>query len=321
MNLKKKNIIFIFTFVCLNLLSFLVFRYYKEQINIQQISNNSYSSHSIRIEEKYLFNNEKFISDDLRVFLEFNDNIRIVYKVSRNWSPKIKTGRFFEENEKGNKAVIGNEYIESLKQINGKNYISMFGIDFEVIGIMQEDFVSKLDSLLFLKAEVIPDFDIKSVVIDSDYKIAINKFIAKIKKENNSINIIKTELDGLNKSIKSDFFNKLIIISTILLIFFSIIVFIRYWFEINISFFYTQFLLGISYRKIKVMFVENIIFNIFISNLISAFFMFKSDIKFIIITLISSLFISSSAAILLMNNWIKCNNIKRGEVRTYVKRT
>lgn len=319
MNLKKKNLIFIVTFICLNLLSFLIFKYYKEQINIKEISNNAYSLHSIRINEKDLYKHEKFINEDLRVFLEFNDDIRVVYSLSKGWSPSIGKGRFFQPDEKGNKAVIGSDYLDSIKRINDKGYISMFGIEFEVIGIIQEDFVSRLDSLIFLNPEKIPDFDVKSVVIDSNYKSSIHKFTSEIKKENNYVNNIEIELNELNKSMQSDFFNRLIIVTTILLIFVSIIAFINYWFEINVRYFNTQFLLGVSYRKIKNMFLKNIIINISISNILSILFMIKADIKFIVIVLISSLIISSITAMLLITKWIKYNNIRRGEELKYVK--
>ena len=313
MSLKKKNISFIIIFVCLNILYFLMFMYNTKQENIQKISNNYYSNNSIVLDKETFFNIEDLINDDLSVFFEFNDNIRLIYKSYKDWAPNIKSGRFFEEKEKGNKAVIGIEYVEGLKAIDGKKYITMFGKDFEVIGIMQEDFVSRLDSLVFLKSDVIPEFDIKSVVIEGNSKTSINKFIDKIKKIDNEFKITKLNSNRLNISIKSDFFNKLIMINTALLICISGLVFIRLWFEINISFFKIQFLLGIYYKKIRFIFVRNIVFNVLISNLISAFFMFKYNTKHVVIMSVFNLFIIIITSILLMNRWIKHNNIKCGE--------
>lgn len=319
MSLKKKNLIFIITFICLNMLYFLMFMYHTKQENIQKISNNYYSNNSIVLDKDTFFNIEELVNDDLRIFFEFNDNIRVIYKSSEEWAPNIKSGRFFEEKEKGNKAVIGIEYVESLKEINGKDYIAMFGKDFEVIGVMQEDFVSRLDSLLFLKSDVIPEFDIKSVVIEGNTKTSINRLVNKIKKFDNELKITKLNSNRLNVSIKSNFFNKLIMINTALLICISGLVFIRLWFEINISFFRTQFLLGVSYKKIRLMFVRNIVFNVLISNLVSAFFMFKYNTKYVVIMSVFNLFIIIITSILLVNKWIKSNNIQCGEEIKYVK--
>lgn len=321
MSLKKKNITFIITFICLNILYFLMFMYHTKQENIQKISNNYYSNNSIIVDKETFFNIEELINDDLRVFFEFNDNIRVIYKSSEDWAPNIKSGRFFEEKEKGNKAIIGIEYVENLKEIDGKNYITMFGKDFEVIGVMQEDFVSRLDSLLFLKSDVIPKFDIKSVVIEGNNKVSINKLIDKIKKYDNELAIEQFNSNLLNLNIKSDFFYKLIMINTSLLICISGLVFIKLWFEINISFFKTQFLLGVSYKNIRFKFLLNIVFNILISDLVSAFFMFKYNAKYVVIMSGVNLLIIIITSILLVNSWIKHNNIKCGEEIKYAKRT
>lgn len=315
----KKNILLVSVFTLLNIFLISVLKYDDVQIHINNISNKLYTKNV-----RYLIDSDinKYLNidkKDVRVFLELNENTRLILNNS-DFNPNIIEGRFFYDNESGNKAIIGTDYIERVKVIDGKKFLTLFDTDFEVVGTIGEKFNSKVDSLIFIKSSDInflnttSDLDNKfKIAIDGNSKSKINQYIKEIKSISNNINLIKKEKVNIYKNIDAEFFRILILILSLFLLISSISATIIHYFNQNKQLIQLQYLLGQSKKDICIFLIRELSLFILISDFLTIPIVeiLKLDIKNFILILTFILIYSITILIFLLNNKFK-NIVKRG---------
>lgn len=315
--LNKKNIMFISLILALNILLMLVFKYKYSQKYIQELSNQFYSTNSIEFFDSNINKHFDILKSktNYRIFVELDDTFRFFKYNDKNWSPPILEGEFFSLNTTEKTAVVGKNLLDIIQNLNGSNVIKFNNEYYKVIGIMGESFPTKIDSLVLLTSDSPPQLNNAKIVIDSENKTLI-KHLSNQLKSNYNITLLEKEDLGLNKLVKSDFFSKLFVSITVLIVIFSICVYLRYWFEKQIAFLRVLNLLGFRRKKIICIFLINIFFNILISIIFTAIIILLSNKFFTFNMLIlSSLFTSTitlSISIIYIFSWAKAiNNLRR----------
>src|SRR5699024_552746 len=135
---KKRDIVFIFVFICLLSLCYFFQTYLSKQERFNELSNELYTNHHAVFINK---NDDDWLKNPLskssyRFFIEYTDTHRLLLDNSNNdWSPPIISGRFFSKTDEGTKAVVGKEMVNYIKEFEGKKYVSFEGKDYEVTGI------------------------------------------------------------------------------------------------------------------------------------------------------------------------------------------
>lgn len=299
--LNKKNITFISLILILNILLMLIFKYKHSQTYIQELSNQFYSTNSIKFFDSNINKHIDILKNETnyRVFVELDDTFRFFKYNDKNWSPPMLNGNFFPLNTTEKTAVVGKNLVEKIQNLNGSDVIKFYDDYYKVIGIMGESFPTRIDSLVLLTSDSPPQLNNTKIVIDSDNKALIKKLSNKLTSDYN-VTLLEKEDLGLNKLVKSDFFSKLFVFITTLIVIFSIFVYLRYWFEKEIAFLRVLNLLGFRRKKITYIFFQNIFFNIFTSTIFTVITIFLSNNFFTFNMLIlSSLF--TSAVILLIS--------------------
>ncbi|MEN8435960.1 ABC transporter permease (plasmid) [Clostridium septicum] len=98
-----------------------------------------------------------------------DENVTGVYKKKSFDDPPLIRGRFLDEEESfSNKkiAVVGQGLQHSFINDNGRDWIKIDGINYEVIGVIGTDYSSRLDSMIFIPLGVVNrQYDIKGEVI------------------------------------------------------------------------------------------------------------------------------------------------------------
>lgn len=315
----KKNILLVSVFTLLNIFLISVLKYDDVQIHINNISNKLYTKNV-----RYIIDNDinKYLNideDHIRVFLEINESIRLILNNS-DFNPNINEGRFFYDNEIVNKAIIGTDYLEKIKIINGKKILTLFDTEFEVIGIIGEKFKSKVDSLIFIKSSDVNFLNNISglnnkfkVAIDGNSNFKINQYIKEIKLMSNDINLIKKEKVNIYKNIDAEFFQILILVLSSFLLISSISATIIHYFNQNKQLMQLQYLLGQSKKDICIFFIRELSSFILVSDLLAIPIVkiVKLDMKNFIIILLFLLIYSITILIYLLNTKFK-NIVKRG---------
>ncbi|MCY6957270.1 hypothetical protein [Clostridium brassicae] len=284
--LKKKNIIFIVFFICLNLFAFSFLVYTVHQKQLSELSNGLYTRNYVVFNDnepqKYIENLNN--NNECRVFIEYNDVFRFFAQKNEKWKPPMQKGSFFSENIKGRKAVVGKEMVKHIKKYNGKDYISFQEEDYEVIGVMGASFVSRADYLILLQGEKIPTTGRMKVIVDSNGKSTINKMVNDITKEYKKTSYVQGISKGLYKTANTTFFYRLLSIDSFLLIICSIFIYLRYWYEKEKVTMYVMFLLGIPRKTIIGENIKKISLNVLIASFIAnIIFLLKDNISFHII--------------------------------------
>lgn len=309
---KKKNIIFISMILILNMLLVLIFKYKDSQKYIQELSNQLYSTNSIEfIDSDFnkhidLLKNEK----NYRIFIEFDNTFRFFKSYNEDWSPPILSGKFFSSEMKGNNAVVGKDLIENIEKIDGLDVIRFNNEYYNVVGIMGESFQTRVDSLVLLNSDMFPRISDSKIVIDSDSKKVIKRLSKRFLLEND-INLLEKEDIGLNKLVKSNFFSSFFVLMIILIVIFSVFVYTRYWFEKEIRFLEVLNIFGFRRKKIMIIYLKNILLNVFISGLLILFMSLLFKKLFILkIIIVSFLFISLSIILSSLIYFILWNKYK-----------
>lgn len=285
-SLKKKDFIFIVFFICLHFFafSFLVYTFHQKQLS--ELSNGLYTKNYVIFNDnepqKYIENLNK--NNNCRLFIEYDNIFRFFIQKNNNWKPPMQKGSFFCENKKGRVAVVGKEMANHIKRYNNIDYISFQGEDYEVIGIMGASFISKADYLILLQSEKIPTTNRMKIVIDGNSKFSINQMVNSITTKHKKISCIEGVSKGLYKTINTTFFYRLLSIDSFLLVFCSIFIYLRYWYEKEKNTMHVMFLLGIPINTIIGENIKKISLNILIASFIAnIIFLFKSSISFYII--------------------------------------
>lgn len=267
--MKKKNIVFISLILILNIFLLFLFKYKNSQVYIQELSNELYTTNSKEFIIPNLEKSLQHIENEkkYRLFIEFGD-IRFLKSNDEEWSPPILEGKFFPVETNKTQAVVGKNLINIIKEVDGKNVISFDNKYYEVIGIMGEEFTSRIDSLILLTSDKIPSVENQNIVIDSSNKCTIKKISNAILSQENC-ELIEKEYLGLNRLVKSDFFSGFFSIYSILVVIFSILVYGRYWFEKEKRFLELLNMLGFRKSKIKSIYLKNVILNLILANILT----------------------------------------------------
>lgn len=159
---KKKQMIFFMMTLSLNLFV-LFFLNYRAIGNHQTIlANGLYNNWAITLSSE-LLNLEEYLSGSRRFFMEHidNGNVRTVIQAP-GWEPPLTSGSFFNHEHRQPVAVVGSKV-----NLTEDAYFLFEGIEFEVIGILGEQFPTRLDYLVLLN-DVGQDFPITQIVMDAD---------------------------------------------------------------------------------------------------------------------------------------------------------
>lgn len=118
--------------------------------------------------------NSKFIAEINRIYLKQG------FK-----SPTVSDGRFLTEEESfSNKkiAVVGKGLTDFIEEKDGKSFILINNIQYEVIGICGEKYESKLDSMIYIPMGTGTDYKINgTIIIDQVSNVEI--FMQRVKEE------------------------------------------------------------------------------------------------------------------------------------------
>lgn len=295
---KKKNIIFISLILILNILLMLIFKYKHSQTYIQELSNQLYSKNSIEFIDSNVNKSIDILQNEnnYRLFVELDDTFRFFKSNDENWSPPIFEGNFFSTEISGKNAVIGKSLIKNIQKVNGIDVIKFNNEYYKVIGIMGENFPTRIDSLILLSSDKIPKINNSKIIIDSNNKSLIKR-VTKIISSENGFKLLEKEDLGLNKLVKTDFFSNFFLIVSILVVMFSILVYIRYWFEKEVPFLKLLNLLGFRRKKIIAIYLGNIFFNTFISSVFTVIIVLIFKKIFALNILIISLLVTNISII------------------------
>ncbi|WP_160037159.1 hypothetical protein [Paenibacillus sp. An7] len=317
--IRRKDIAFIFIFICLYSLCYCFLTYTGKQEKYHELSNELYTNHhAVLITKKDNSELIKQISkSNYRVFLEYNNSYRLLLENKGNWSPPIVSGSFFTKNDVENKAVVGKEMQKYIEEVKGKKYISFQGENYEVSGIMGASFASSIDYLILLNNPIKNQIDDNTkIIIDSDNKSIVTDITNSLIEKDPTISPIKSAQKGLSRTANIPFIYQLLIFEFYLLMLISIITFIRYWYEKEKKTIYVLFLLGIPKKRINIHLFLKILLNVVVSGaltvIIFLIFGFESTISFNQMILIIILFLTSAWTFLGVFLW--SNNSNRGVV-------
>ncbi|AWB44032.1 hypothetical protein DCC85_07255 [Paenibacillus sp. CAA11] len=254
LTLRKKDITLFIVLTCLFSVYYIFQAYLHKQDEFNELSNELYTSHHEVIINK---GNNPWLKDldpslNYRVFAEFDDNYRILLKNTEDWSPPMISGYFFGEKDQGLKAVVGKEMSQQVYERGKVSYISFHGEEYEVTGVMGASFASSIDYLVILSN---PNFSLSKddnprIIIDSDSKNTVKEIVSRIMNNNPLVTHIESVQKGVARTSEVSFFNLLLYFEIYILLLFTTIAFIRYWYEIQRKEVYVLILLGISKRKI-----------------------------------------------------------------------
>lgn len=273
MNKKQKRTIFISIFTLLIFFSFVLTIYNLKQKEINELSNQYYTSNHFRlIDKEPNMNKWREVLDsqyDYRIFIEYNNVFRHFIDFNTSWSPPMQSGVFFKENEQRNTAVIGKEMKDYVYSHNGLKYVDFEGTPYEVIGVTGASYASYSDYLILLNSRDIPMKDDAKIVIDGPKKSTLNKIKNKILEEYSSVETVDIENRGLTETVNSTSFGKMFSISSITLIIFSSILYLYFWHvqekqKLNIC-----IILGVKKINIIKDYMKTILINLSISILIA----------------------------------------------------
>lgn len=269
----KQNITFIAVFICLFSLCYSFFIYVSKQDRFHELSNELYTNHHavlINNDHNYEWMRTTLSESSYRVFVEFTDTYRLLLENRGDWSPPMLSGRFFSNSDTEPKAIIGKEMINNLIEHNQKKYISFQGEEYEVSGIMGASFASATDYLILLhKPNQSPEMKGLKIIIDSDNKATVDTITKDIVNRKPSVNLIESSQKGLSRTANIPFFYHLLKFEVYLLLFLSVTVFLRFWYEKERNLFYVLFLIGVSKRKINRLLFLKMFLNIIISGFLT----------------------------------------------------
>lgn len=292
--IKLKNFIFVsFFFVVIIFIIQIIF-YNMKQDALILISNNFYTNNYMVFYDNDL---EKWSKAELgnqcRLFIEYDNNTRFCFK-NNEWNPPFIKGKFFSRSMKGRKAVVGKEIEKQAEYLNGKKYISINNVKYEIIGILGGDFKSKSDSLILLYGGELPNRNSYKIVLDGESKNEVRITAKRIMKKYPKLVPIEPEIEGVARVTGTLFFQRLLNLNGMILVCFLIVIFFTFWERMHRKENYVLYLLGVNKKRIMLYYLKNILVNLTISILLgSCFILFvMKDIKILVQpALISILFI------------------------------
>ncbi|WP_232299866.1 ABC transporter permease [Bacillus cereus] len=214
--------------------------------SIDKITNNFYSKNSVDFHIKNdnrPLDMQNFLNQiDERDFILFKENvlelpyIKGIFRSGDIEAPPLVSGRFFQTDDffkNKNIAVVGKSNNDIILK-NGKRYIQLNNTKFEIIGIMGEDFPTKLDTMIFLNLDAVLKLENKnygSYVLDGK-KDMTSTFDRLEQDMGPSISIVKAdkETTGSSRIFERNRGDYGIIILFILVILSMSIVIVSYWF-------------------------------------------------------------------------------------------
>ncbi|MGC6585007.1 FtsX-like permease family protein [Paenibacillus sp. Dod16] len=266
----RKDIAFVLVFVCLFSLCFSFQIFSIKQKLYFELSNDLYTkNHAVFVNNNDWIPSEKLGESNYRIFFEVNNSYRFLIQNNGEWKPPMLSGHFFSETDQELQAVVGKEMIQYLQKENEKSYVFYQGNKYYVTGILGKNYASSSDYLAILHH---PNPQIPTdgrIILDSDSKATVNKITKRLNDLNPSITQIKSTQKGLYRTGNVSYYYHLLWVEMYLLVLFSILAFLRYWYEKEQYEINVLFLLGIPKKMIQRKLVIKASLLILLSNFIS----------------------------------------------------
>lgn len=221
-------------FAAVAFLSLVFAGYFSDAYNKEKLSQGYYGSNTVYIQvndpSKQLDRKSVYAAiKDVIFFQELaGERSRAVFFRGNIEPPPLLQGRFFKEDDFfcGKKlVVIGNAYNSIITKHNGYDYIKINQEDYEVIGHLGGNEISKLDYMLMVNADAINPGNGGLYAIDgkSEQKIAAatRLFKNEVEKAGGAYSVIEREPTGIKRLLKSEQTNTLLYFVLILVFLFS----------------------------------------------------------------------------------------------------
>lgn len=283
---KRKDITFIFIFICFWLYCFSFLLYSYRQKVYYELSNELYTNYHTVLKDG---NDTKGLTVPLfkssyRIFFEYNNTYRFITQNNGDWSPPMLSGDFLLGEVKGDKAVIGKEMLKYVNEEGGTKYVQFQGIKYEVTGVMGATFASPTDYLILLYGQnVAPITADMRIVLDSDSKSTVTEITHGILNNNPSVTLIESTQKGLYRTANMPYFYYLLLLELFLILFLGIFAFLRYWYEKEKPVMYVLYLLGIPRMTVNKNIFIKVSLNILISTFVSSIILILTNGDYIFI--------------------------------------
>lgn len=264
-----------FVLVYIFLIVFLT--YVSEQTLYDRLSNRLYTNNNIILvdSQNAEWLNEQY-DGEYRLYVEIDDYSRVLVQNTSTWIPPMLSGYFPKTDENELKAVVGKNIDENNTiNINGQKQIECLGRSFEVTGVIGTDYMTSCDNLIILFGLDFKPADLKgkNIVLDADNQKTVSFIADKIMKDNPSVNANNGVLKGTARFTKNSYFYRLIVIESVFLTAFSLLSFLRYWYEKHKKIRYVYMIHGIMPVRI----IMNELLRVVAVNLISLAIVFLSS--------------------------------------------
>lgn len=220
--------------------------YFFMSYEIEKLSQGYYSSNTVffTIESNDNLYYKKIYAElnDSILFrdLDINTDVRGVMFKGDIQKPPIIEGRFLEENDFFNNkkvAVVGKSFKESIKKGNSRQYMSLFGEEYEVIGILGANIDSRLDRMILVNLDSITQKKVGLYAIDGRRNSNIQRTFTSISNYLDTINskfdIVEREEEGIRRLLRYEKNNIYIFILLFIIFFLSSMSITLSWFEKN----------------------------------------------------------------------------------------
>lgn len=259
--MKFQRLIFTLFFTVVFLFILSAANYDRKQEDLILISNNYYSEYHKTIYDSNIERWMKLEPDvGCRLFIEYNDMIHI-FLGGGSWHLPCAEGSFFSEDIKSGQAVIGKNVLQNTKSEGGRRFLTVFGQDYEVTGVLGADFSSKSDSLVLLNNIQIPKQDRYKMIIDGDSERAVRKQTDKIRKEFGGLTAGESRMEGMVSLTGTLLFQRLLHANMMVLAAGAMVSFMIFWNRVKAPEFYVLSMLGIPGRRICALFLAEAVWR------------------------------------------------------------
>lgn len=218
----KKRLIYNFIIITLCVLNYIAYIYNYKYDSIAQLNNNllSYDSISFYTNNEYPILNENINKYSYRIFCEINGQYQFFYHNNSQWEPPMISGRFFNDENDLDKAVIGRSMEKYIKVIDNVKYIEFKNNFYPIIGVLGTGFETTSDNMVLIyKSDIFNTDTSYKYNLDSDKKVDIENVIQCIRNAKEDTKIVFSPHNAKNNSI--NYFNLIVNFTIDLLLFIS----------------------------------------------------------------------------------------------------
>lgn len=233
--INRSTVFMLLFFIPIYIFLVVFLTYISKQTLYDLLSNRLYTNNNIILVDSQSADwiNEQY-DGKYRLYVEIDDYSRVLVQNTSTWIPPMLSGYFPKTGENELKAVVGKNVDENNTiNINGRKQIECLGRSFEVTGVIGTDYVTSCDNLIILFGLDFKPDDLKgmNIVLDADNQKTVSFIADKIMKDNPSVTANNGVLKGSARLTKNSYFYRLIVIESVFLTAFSLLSFLRYWYE------------------------------------------------------------------------------------------